>query len=253
MAFKLVIIQSARAEAEETASHFYAYGCDILAIGTTGRDAVDLARAHQPDILIMEPFLPYLNCDEVVDLLSLEEDHTAKMVKIAISDEKNDRMAERFLNNGGDLFLMRPLDYSYCLKRMEQYHTLRLRRTEFPADESPVRNCTRKLQMKMQMPVSVNGFLYVQDAVELCYENPKITQRMIADLYPAIAARYRINPGCVERSIRSVLEKTFEKGSLPFLEEHFSHVVQDSTGKPRNREFIIALTALVREDLSATF
>ncbi|MBQ7034179.1 MAG: hypothetical protein IJN34_00420 [Clostridia bacterium] len=253
MAFKVVVIQSAKAEAEETASHFYAYGCDILAVGTTGRDAVDLARKHQPDILIMEPFLPYLNCDEIVALLNLEKDHTAKMVKMVISDEKNDRMADRFLNNGGDLFLMRPLDYSYCLKRMEQYHSMRLRRLKYPAEESPVRSCTRKLQMKMRMPTTLNGFLYVQDAVELCFENPRITKRMVADFYPAIAARYRINPQCVERSMRDAVEKTFEHGSLSYLQEHFSHVVKESTGKPYNREFIIQLTALVREDLSATF
>lgn len=253
MAFKLVIIQSARAEAEETASHFHACGCDILAIGTTGRDALDLARAHRPDILIMEPFLPYLNCDEIATLLGMEKDQTATMVKMVISDEKNDRMAERFLNSGGDLFLMRPLDYSYCIKRMEQYRSIRLRRAEFPADESPVRSCTRKLQMKMQMPIAVNGFLYIQDAVELYYENPQIIKQMTTALYPTIAARYRIQSGSVERSIRRTLEATFERGFLPFLNEHFSHVIRESTGKPCNRSFIITLTNLVRKDLSATF
>ena len=101
--------------------------------------------------------------------------------------------------------------------------------------------------------VQMQLILFIQDAVELCFEDPGIMHRMISDLYPAIAARYRINPGCVERSIRSALEKTFEKGALPFLEQHFSHLVQDSTGRPRNREFIIQLTSLVQEELSAAF
>ena len=235
------------------ASYFSAYGCKTVAVGTTGRDAIELARECRPDVLIMDPFLPYYNCDEIVDFLELSGESTPKMVKIAVSGEKNDRIAERFMNKGGDLFLCQPLDFSFCLKRMAKYLQYRHRRAELPYAETPVRFCTRKLQMRMKMPASVNGFLYIQDAVELAVEDPRILSNMVDGLYAAIAERHNCDRRNIERCIRSAVEQTFTLGDLEFLNLHFAHAIKSKTGKSTNREFIGILAELVRIDLAENF
>ncbi len=246
MRFKVVIISTDRNEAEETARCFYAYGCTIAAIGSTGRDALELVREHRPDVLITDPFLPFYNCDELAEFL---EQETPQMVKIALSDEKNDRMAEQFLENGGDFFLVQPLDYSYCLKRIEKYHLLRTKQSAFPLDETKERKIIRRLQMEMKMPIAVNGFLYVQEAAELVVKDPRLTKRMIASLYPMVGMRFRVKADCVERCIRTAIENTFESGDLDFLHRHFAPAFQSKNGRPSNKEFIGRLAELVRLEL----
>ncbi len=247
MRFKLVVISADRNEAEEIARCFYAYGCDIAAIGATGRDALELVKEHRPDVLITDPFLPFYNCDELAEFL---EEQTPQMVKIALSSEKNDRMAEQFLEQGGDFFLVRPLDYSYCLKRIEKHHQLRTRQSAFPASETKERKIIRRLQMEMKMPISVNGFLYVQEAVDLVVREPLLNKRMISHLYPMVGVRFRADPKCVERCIRTVIGNTFKTGDLDFLHRHFADAFQKKNGHPSNKEFIGRMAEMVRIELN---
>lgn len=243
MRFKIVIISTNRGEAEDTARCFYAYGCDIAAIGTTGRDALALVREHRPDVLITDPFLPFYNCDELASFL---EQETPQMVKIALSSERNDRIAEQFLECGGDFFLVQPLDYSYCLKRIEKYHLLRTKQSTHPAEETPELRITRRLQMEMKMPITVNGFLYLQEAIALAAKDHTLTKKMISRLYPTVGVRFKVKPECVERCIRTAIANTFESGDLDFLQQYFADAFQNKNGRPSNKEFIGRMAELVR-------
>ena len=247
MHFKLVIVQSSEQQAYRTAELFEAFGCEIVAVGRSGTDAIKLTQKYRPDALVMDAFLPGYNCDELVDILECQSvDH---IVKIALSDEHNDRIAEDFLNNGGDLFLMQPLDYAYTVRRIEKYRAIRLRQIAMNGACSVVRNCTQKFQMRMKMPIAINGFVYLQDAVELGIEQPEALRNVTAVLYPAIAAQHRVPPACVERCIRTAIEQTFERGDMDFLYPHFGHAVRANTGKPTNSEFIAILTEMVKENI----
>ena len=247
MHFKLVIVQSSERELHRSAVLFEAFGCDVVALGRSGSDALHLGRMYRPDVLIMDAFLAEYNCEEIAE--QLEQTVAKPMVKIALSEERNDRMAESFLNNGGDLFLMLPLDYAYTVRRMEKYFAARERQLAMSGARSVVRNCTRKFQMRMKMPISINGFVYLQDAMELVMEQPEAARNVTAMLYPAIAALHRVPPACVERCIRTAIEQTFERGDMDFLYPHFGHAVRANTGKPTNSEFIAILAEMVRENL----
>ncbi len=247
MHMKLVIVQSSEQELRRSVELFEAFGCEVVAVGRTGADALELTRSHLPDALIMDAFLPTYNCDEIAEIL--ERELYAPIVKIAISEKRNESLAESFLNNGGDLFLMLPLDYAYTVRRIEKYHAIRVRQIAMNGPASMIRSCTRKFQMRMKMPIAINGFLYIQDAVEIACKERGVLQQVVAELYPAIAARYRVPPACVERCIRTAVEKTFERGDMDFLYPHFGHAIRANTGKPTNSEFIAILTEMVRENL----
>ncbi len=247
MAYSIVIIYADQAEAEQDAGRFTAYGCNVCAIGANGQEALELARRHQPDVLILDPFLPYLNCDEIAD--RLEQEGFDTMVKIAISDEKNDRMAERFLMSGGDLFLVRPLDYTYCLKRIEKFKLMRERKSCYDLEESPKRAAIRRLQIRLNMPISITGFLYLQESVLLAMEEPLSLSRMTSVLYPNVALQFRTSGKNVERCIRNAIEKTFEEGDLAMLQQYFPHFLNNKHGKPNNKEFIGYLTELAKDQL----
>lgn len=247
MAYSVVIVYTDQEEAAQDACRFTAYGCTVCAIGANGRDALELARLHQPDVLLLDPFLPYLNCDEIADRLEREGFDT--MVKIAISDEKNDRMAERFLLNGGDLFLVRPLDYSYCLKRLEKFKLMRERKSCFELEDSPKRAAIRRLQIRLNMPISITGFLYIQESVLVAMEDPQALHHLTSVLYPNVALQFQTSGKNVERCIRNAVDKTFEEGDLAMLQRHFPHFLNNKNGKPNNKEFIGYLAELAKDQL----
>ncbi len=101
----------------------------------------------------------------------------------------------------------------------------------------------------MKMSMTINGFLYLQDAVEQALSNRGMLQAITTRLYPMIAQRHQVSPSCVERNIRTAIELTFERGDLAFLYEYFGSSVREASGKPTNSEFIAGLTELVRNDL----
>ncbi len=253
MNFKIIIAQADPFEADSTARSFSTLGCEILGIGSTGASAIELAQVLKPDVLVMEPFLPALNCDDITEILEQQCDFP--LVKLVISTHKNDLLSERFFNCGGDLFLMAPLDYQYCIQRIIKYFDVRKHHPSKDACEkdnvSAVRRCTQKLQSRMGMPMTVNGFVYLQDAVELALFNRRMLQAVTTQLYPTIGQRHQISPHCVERCIRTAIELTCERGDMDFICTHFGCSVRGSTGKPTNSEFIAIFAELVRNELNS--
>jgi two-component system response regulator (stage 0 sporulation protein A) len=243
VAYSLVVIQSDTSQAQELADLFFTYGFDILAVGNSGKDALELARRHQPDALLLDPFMPFYNCDEVAEFLERDLPQT---VKIAIADDKNDLMADRFMQSGGDLFLVRPLEISACRNRIEKHLKIRKQMLETPSTNNLHRASIRAMQMQLKMPVSISGFGYIREAVEIVLESPSALNHITTEVYAPIAVTQGSTPQRVERCIRTAVEKTFERGDLELLQKYFFPSASDK-GKISNKEFIGIFAELIRK------
>ena len=62
-----------------------------------------------------------------------------------------------------------------------------------------------------------------------------------ARLYPLIARRHGITPAAVERSLRLLVESTWNRVPVSTLERFFGHSVDPERGKPTNHEFLAQL------------
>ncbi len=244
---KLVIAFSEPIEAEAIAQVFMAHGCTIAAIGTTGTEALSLCCDLQPDCLITEPFLPYLNCDEIAGIL--EQKCTHPLIKLVLSPEKNDTMAQRFMAAGGDLYLRAPFDPAFTVRRMEFFLNQRQGNPAPEAESQAVIYITASLLEQMKMPAGLQGFQYIQDAIERINEDPDLKQKLVSELYPAIARLRQTTAGGVERCIRNAITQTFERGNTALLLKQFSHVIKPATGRPTNGEFLATLFELVKGTL----
>ncbi len=247
MHFKLVIIQSDPLEAKITSERFTAYGCEVLATGGSGADALELTRTLRPDALVMEPFLPGRNCDDITEQLERELDFP--LIKLTFTDSKNDTMANRFYNCGGDLFLVAPIDYAYCVTQMEKYMRLRRHQGDPIGKDALLRGCAKKHLMRMQMPMTIHGFAYLLDAVELAARDDTLLQNLVYGLYPSIGAIHGKPANNIERCIRTAVEQAFARGDMDLLFSHFGHTIREKTGKPANGDFISILTQMVRDEL----
>jgi PAS domain S-box-containing protein len=72
-----------------------------------GGIAVELAREHVPDLIVLDLHLPDLNGDEVIELLH-EDPRTAAIPVVIYSADATDRQANRLLDAGAVAYLTKP-------------------------------------------------------------------------------------------------------------------------------------------------
>ena len=249
MAYSFVIIQSDICDANTTAAGFTALGGNILAIDTDGSNALALVEQYQPDALILDLFLPGRNADEIAELLRAE--YRKPLAIIALSQVKCERLSSRFMDLGGDHSLPVPLDYSHTIKRIEK--VLNFYKRQALTQNDPIRQCVWKYLLQISVSLTANGFIYLQDAVELAIEKPQLLRDLTHGLYESIALRRNSNGTSVERCIRTALDEAFAIGDPELLYQLYGPIINPSTGRPKPGNFIILLTKMVCDDLALEF
>lgn len=221
-------------------------GYQSAGIAATAAEAIELVAEHAPDLLIMEPYLSGMNCDELAAYL--EQEASPYLVKIVISERKQDLLADRFLSGGGDLFRLQPLDYFYTAKQISLLRETRRRNySSFAGDrqEQLLREEFSALLRENGMPVSVKGFRYAQEGAILCLQDPSLYRDFRRNLYPLIAASYNTTGTCVERCLRIAIESACKRGDPELFYRRF-HPDPES-GKVSNKEFISCLIELYKD------
>ncbi|MEA2157934.1 MAG: hypothetical protein QOD66_314 [Solirubrobacteraceae bacterium] len=74
-----------------------------------GRIGIELARHHQPDVIVLDLHLPDLTGDQVLQILK-SDPRTARIPVIMLSADANSGQARRLRDLGADAYLTKPLD-----------------------------------------------------------------------------------------------------------------------------------------------
>ena len=67
----------------------------------------------------------------------------------------------------------------------------------------------RRLLIKIGIRVDLDGFDYLVSAVELAIKDAELAKKLCDGLYGRVAEKYNTKAYCVERSIRSAIEKAY--------------------------------------------
>lgn len=247
MHFRILIAGSDPNSMGQTARRMQNLGCKIVGSTSDGANVVALAEELRPNVLIMEPLLPGLNCDEIT--ADLEREYLFPLVKIVISNYSLDLVAAHFYENGGDLFLVNPINHERILTRMEMFLNIRKRDLKTPSPATRIRNLVKQELLYIEVPMTINGFYYLLDGITLTVQNPQLLRNIVGDLYPAIAGIQKCPVLNVERCIRTAIEQTFERSDLRVLTAIFGSYVRKKTGKPTNGDFIAVITETVRRKI----
>lgn len=103
-------------------------------------------------------------------------------------------------------------------------------------DEKVIEN----LLLRLGANRSYMGFCYIIYAVKLSIEDENRLQLISKWLYPEIAKKYCTSTQCVERNIRTLVAKIWNKGNRPLLE---TIAYTPLNKKPNNASFIAILVA----------
>lgn len=104
----------------------------------------------------------------------------------------------------------------------------------------------RRLLLELGAPDHLLGHAYTVLAVRLVVQDEMYIHSITFGLYPQVAAAYHTTAARVERGIRSLVEVTWERGSLDAQERYFGSMVSSERGKPSNAEFIARLANIVQ-------
>jgi CheY-like chemotaxis protein len=87
---------------------------------TTGEDAVELAQAHEPALVLMDVQLPGIDGLEALRRLRQEE-LTASIPVLAVTAQAMSGDRERFLEAGFDGYLAKPIDVAELIQVVEEH------------------------------------------------------------------------------------------------------------------------------------
>ncbi|MGI6211055.1 MAG: sporulation initiation factor Spo0A C-terminal domain-containing protein [Anaerovoracaceae bacterium] len=103
--------------------------------------------------------------------------------------------------------------------------------------------------VSMGIPVHFYGFLYLQYAITLAFEEPRVLLAVSKELYPVIAARYGVSSysvqGCIARAIKTAWED--ETAEIRDRLKEFSG--RSFSERPTNAQFMKLTAMMVRNQV----
>jgi two-component system response regulator (stage 0 sporulation protein A) len=192
-----------------------------------GRTALKELEEFRPDALILSLTLPYKDGFTV-----LEETTFLPPAILGITDFLNDYVSRRAMEVGiGYLLLMPSLE---TIRR--QLHDL------LQQAQNNARHRVANLLGELGIPAHRDGFRQLCVGVPLVAKDPH--QRMIKELYPAIAEACGVNAQAVEHSIRSAVQDSWKDRDTEAWKRYFPEM----DACPSNKVFITRLAMLLTEN-----
>ena len=244
---KMVLLQSEEDAAERNKEHFSALGLEILGICGSGLEAVRVISELQPDVVVMDSFLPGRSSVDIIENLK-SLGYRENTVFAVLSQVPNDRLAQQVMEAGGDLFLILPLDYQFIRDRFIAILKKKRAGQEEYADDGrfELERYVAKMMHEVGVPAHIRGYDYIRDSIILSLNDRNMLKSITKDLYPTVAKNNHTTASRVERAIRHAIEVAWGRGDIDVLNEIFGFTVKSSKGKPTNGEFISMLTERIR-------
>ncbi len=175
---------------------------DISVVGTAswGDEALERFPASGADVLLTALLLPGL---DGLGLLRRLREAGALPHAVVLSGFCNDRIA-RAVSYAADDYLAKPCSTEDLVRRIRAC-VLGVSRVFVRSDAE----VTRAL-IDCGFMAHLNGFRYLQDALTAILADRSLLRGVTKCLYRDIARRFGTTPACVERSIRSAIERAWQ-------------------------------------------
>ena len=120
------------------------------------------------------------------------------------------------------------------------------------SNKTPVTKYEKPIGKLLKMcaaPQHLQGYPFLENAIDLCCRNDNMLHGITKTLYPHIARQNNTSPQAVERSIRIVIERIWE-GNEEAMNKLFN---LKCTTRPTNKEFLHAAVRLIKEHVDELY
>lgn len=230
-------------------------------VGTAfdGKDALNKIIELQPDIIIIDNIMPYLDGLSVLEKLANITEYQPKV--IMLSAISNNLIIQKAMTLGIDYFMIKPFDINTLISRVKEL-SLETINYYMPNSEIAITSTDILLNQdnssftieeqitniikELGIPAHVKGYFYVREAITMVVNNTELINAVTKELYPNIAKKYNTTGSRVERAIRHSIEVAWTRGNSNFINKLFGYNINLKNGKPTNSEFIATISDKLR-------
>ena len=224
------------------------HGMDAECTEKDGRKLIEAVSKHQPDIVIMDVFLP--NLDSIGVIRNIRANSMSKQPKfIVVSGFDNPTLEAEVMAAGTDYYFLRPFDYDEMAKRIL---SLSSNRRDTPStDGTSLEMLVTQTLHQIGVPAHIKGYQYLREAILMAINDEESINAVTKLLYPGVAKKYATTSSRVERAIRHAIEVAWDRGDVEVLNSYFGYTIQSSRCKPTNSEFVAMIADKFRLQLKA--
>lgn len=245
----------------------------IVGIADNGVEAVELVESREPDVLICDVIIPYLDGIGVIEKLnSLNLNKRPEI--IMISTMGLEKVITKALNLGASYFLVKPFDYKLLIRRirdvskesnsyikpsisisnnlsnMSNFKNVQSNGRDFIENNENIDTQITNIIHRIGVPAHIKGYTFIREAIKMVIEDTSLLGAVTKELYPTIAKKYNTTPSRVERAIRHAIEVAWSRGDTTIIEQFFAYTLNPTKSKPTNSEFIAVIADKLRLELS---
>ena len=229
------------------AAAFSLRDCDTICAPFDGNEVLDMIGQRQPDVVLMDVFMPGKGALEVLEAVRTKTDIKMPMF-MTISNSAN-AMLEKQLTAGGAVYcFLKPVDVETIADRVLQFAAAH-------QQAAPTRSGRQHFDLELMVteiihqigvPAHIKGYHYLRESIILATEDPDIINSVTKRLYPTVAKKSKTTPSRVERAIRHAIEVAWDRGDVDVLNSYFGYTIHNGRGKPTNSEFIAMISDKLR-------
>lgn len=223
--------QSARSVLEQELGQDKTF--ELVASTSDGLEALNLAQALEPDVVIMDLVLSGVDGLEVLEQLNRMEGK--RPLLLIYSAYIRGGIALQAAECGADYFMMKPCSTQLVVERAKQLYQLS---ASVPAGSQNLETLVTSVIHEIGVPAHIKGYQYLREAIVIAVGDMEVINAVTKVLYPEVARRFDTTASRVERAIRHAIEVAWDRGDIETLQKYFGYTVSNSKGKPTNSEFI---------------
>ena len=232
-------------------------GLSVIGRADNGKDAIDMIKDTQPDVVLLDLVMPQMDGITVVENIKKKTSMLKNPAFIILSAVGGEQMTEEAFQAGANYFLMKPFDKDILVNKIRRIGKRPVRPVPGKVLEAPLKAATpeeaamnreeymkehletdiTKMLHELGIPAHIKGYQYLRDAISMVVRDREMMEAVTKILYPEIAKKNYTSSSRVERAIRHAIEVAWGRGSLEVIDELFGYT-STGKGKPTNSEFI---------------
>lgn len=233
-------------------------GLSVIGRADNGKDAIDMIKDTQPDVVLLDLVMPQMDGITVVENIKKKTSMLKNPAFIILSAVGGEQMTEEAFQAGANYFLMKPFDKDILVNKIRRIGKRPVRPVPGKVLEAPLKAATpeeaamnreeymkehletdiTKMLHELGIPAHIKGYQYLRDAISMVVRDREMMEAVTKILYPEIAKKNYTSSSRVERAIRHAIEVAWGRGSLEVIDELFGYTISTGKGKPTNPEFI---------------
>ena len=229
------------------------HGLDVETMEKDGRKIVSSVEHLQPDVIIMDFFLPRLDAIGVIKAVrALNLPHVPQFMVMSSFDNPN--LEREAMLAGADYYFLKPFDVDEMAERIQalcgssHMELVKRNRMKVPDTGSMEMRVTEIIH-QIGVPAHIKGYQYLRDAILMAIDDDDIINAVTKRLCPAVAKKHDTTSSRVERAIRHAIEVAWDRGDVDVLNSYFGYTIHNGRGKPTNSEFIAMISDKFRLQL----